>query len=36
MYRKARAQCLVLSPTRELCMQIQEEMSKYGDAYARP
>jgi ATP-dependent RNA helicase DeaD len=23
-------QCLVLSPTRELCMQIQEEMSKYG------
>lgn len=24
-------QCLVLSPTRELCMQIQEEMSKYGD-----
>jgi len=25
------AQCLVLSPTRELCMQIQEEMTKYGD-----
>jgi ATP-dependent RNA helicase DeaD len=25
------AQCLVLSPTRELCMQIQEEMSKYGE-----
>ncbi len=24
------AQCLVLSPTRELCMQIQEEMTKYG------
>lgn len=23
-------QCLVLSPTRELCMQIQEEMTKYG------
>ncbi len=23
-------QCLVLSPTRELCMQIQTEMSKYG------
>src|ERR1700761_6812869 len=23
-------QCLILSPTRELCMQIQEEMSKYG------
>ena len=23
-------QCLVLSPTRELCMQIQEEMAKYG------
>ena len=23
-------QCLVLSPTRELCMQIQEELSKYG------
>src|SRR3954465_12374656 len=23
-------QCLVLSPPRELCMQIQEEMSKYG------
>ncbi len=27
-------QCLVLSPTRELCMQIQEEMTKYG-AYMR-
>ncbi|GAA4469658.1 DEAD/DEAH box helicase [Nemorincola caseinilytica] len=27
-------QCLVLSPTRELCMQIQEEMGKYG-AYMR-
>jgi ATP-dependent RNA helicase DeaD len=25
------AQCLVLSPTRELCMQIQEELTKYGD-----
>ena len=24
-------QCLVLSPTRELCMQIQTEMSKYGE-----
>ncbi len=24
-------QCLVLSPTRELCMQIQTEMQKYGD-----
>ncbi|MFI5196807.1 MAG: DEAD/DEAH box helicase, partial [Chitinophagales bacterium] len=23
-------QCLVLSPTRELCMQIQEEITKYG------
>ena len=23
-------QCLVLSPTRELCMQIQEELNKYG------
>lgn len=23
-------QCLVLSPTRELCMQIQEELKKYG------
>src|ERR1700744_3417478 len=23
-------QCLVLSPTRALCMQIQEEMTKYG------
>lgn len=23
-------QCLVLSPTRELCMQIQEELGKYG------
>src|ERR1043165_3253142 len=23
-------QCLVLSPTRELCMQIQEEFKKYG------
>ncbi len=23
-------QCLVLSPTRELCMQIQEEMTRYG------
>lgn len=23
-------QCLVLSPTRELCMQIQEELTKYG------
>jgi ATP-dependent RNA helicase DeaD len=27
-------QCLVLSPTRELCMQIQEELKKYG-AYMR-
>jgi ATP-dependent RNA helicase DeaD len=27
-------QCLVLSPTRELCMQIQEELTKYG-AYMR-
>ncbi len=25
------AQCLILSPTRELCMQIQEEMTKYGE-----
>ncbi len=24
-------QCLVLSPTRELCMQIQTELNKYGD-----
>ncbi len=24
-------QCLVLSPTRELCMQIQTELTKYGD-----
>ena len=24
-------QCLVLSPTRELCMQIQTELQKYGD-----
>ncbi len=27
-------QCLVLSPTRELCMQIQDELGKYG-AYMR-
>jgi ATP-dependent RNA helicase DeaD len=27
---KKHVQCLVLSPTRELCMQIQEEMTKYG------
>ncbi|NCX95572.1 MAG: DEAD/DEAH box helicase [Chitinophagia bacterium] len=24
-------QCLILSPTRELCMQIQTELNKYGD-----
>lgn len=27
---KKNVQCLVLSPTRELCMQIQTELSKYG------
>jgi ATP-dependent RNA helicase DeaD len=25
------AQCLILSPTRELCMQIQDDMAKYGE-----